>query len=123
MTSPADRQNDAIALGEFIATLEGKHVKVSQAISWRPGTDFERHSTVHMQFVTLVERTSWAMSGGHFMLYGKDGSSYAVGTTKLEKVQITGGRARILELYGNEAERLSTLEVIDGNAYRHLCSY
>jgi len=116
MTTPADRRNDAIALGEFIATLKGKPVRVSQAISWRSGTDFERHSTVHARFVMLVARTSWAMSGGHYMLYGKDGSFYAVGTTKLKEVQITDGRARILELYGNEAERLSTVEVIEGNA-------
>ncbi len=116
MTSPATRQKDTIALGEFIETLNGKLVRVSQAISWRPGTDFERHSTVHVRFSFRVKSTTWAMSGGHFMLYGEDDSLYSVGTTKLQHLELTDSRATITELYDSGAERQSIIEVVDTNA-------
>lgn len=116
MTSPATRQKDAIALGEFIETLNGKLLRVSQAISWRPGSDFERHSTVHARFSFRVKSTTWAMSGGHYMLYGEDDSLYSVGTTNLQHLELTENRATITELYDGGAERRSILEVIEANA-------
>jgi hypothetical protein len=109
---PSIQAENAIALGEFIESLKGKTVQVSQAISWRPGTDFERHSTVWSQLTIQVEKTLWAMSGGHYMLFGTHKMSYGIGTSKLFCVQISADEAVVVERYGDEAERRSSIKVV-----------
>lgn len=54
------------------------------------------------------------MSGGHFMLFGQNETSYGIGTSKLFSVEISAGGAVIVERYGDEAERQSTLRVVFG---------
>lgn len=103
---------NAIALGEFVESLKGKTVQISQAISWRPGTDFERHSTVCSQFSFQVETTLWSMSGGHYVLFGAHEISYGIGTSKLLSVQIFPEEAIAIERYGDEAERRSSVKVL-----------
>lgn len=103
---------NAILLGEFIESLNGKFVQISQAISWRPGTDFERHSTVHVRFSFRVEKTMWAMSGGHYTLFGDNDITYGIGTSKLRSVCFSANEAIVIEQYGNEAERRSTILVL-----------
>lgn len=103
---------NAIALGEFIESLNGKTVQISQAISWRPGTDFERHSSVHVRFSFRVEKSMWTMSGGHYILFGESDISYGIGTSKLFGVEISANDAVVIERYGDEAERQSTIKVL-----------
>ncbi|MTW11094.1 hypothetical protein GM658_10815 [Pseudoduganella eburnea] len=102
----------AIALGDFVESLNGKSVQISQAISWRPGTGFEHHSTVHSRFIFQVELTLWSMSGGHYMLFGAHEISYGIGTNKLFSVQISPDEAIVIERYGDEAERRSSIKVV-----------
>lgn len=108
----SNQVKNAIALGEFIESLVGKTVQISQAISWRPGTNFERHSTVRTRFSFQVERIMWAMSGGHYMLFGVNDISYGIGTSKLFSVEISANEAVILERYGDQAERQSSVRII-----------
>lgn len=108
----SNQVKNAIALGEFVESLEGETVKVSEVISWRPGTDFERHSSVHTQFSFQVERTMWAMSGGHYMLFGGNDTSYGIGTSKLFSVEISADEAVIIERYGDQAERQSSVRIV-----------
>ncbi|WP_282273219.1 hypothetical protein [Stenotrophomonas sp. PS02298] len=117
MSHPSNRVKQAIGLGEFLESLEGKTVQVSQLLSWRPGSDFERHSTVHIRLSFRVKSVTWAMSGGHFTLWADDDiTSYGIGTTMLEEFTLTGDTAAVTELYGTGAERRSVIEVAAGAA-------
>lgn len=106
----------AIALGEFIETLKGKRVRVIQLISWRPGSGFERHSTVRSDLSFLVTDTMWVMSGGHYVLYGEKEFQYSIGTTMLRGLQVVGNKVEATEIYGDGAERRSTVEVVEEDA-------
>lgn len=108
----ANQVRNAIAIGEFVESLAGKMVRIAEAISWRPGTDFERHSTVHNQFSFSVDNTMWTMSGGHFVLMGGSDTSYSIGTRKLFSVDISAGEAVIIERYGEQAERRSHIRIL-----------
>jgi hypothetical protein len=113
---PDNAAKQAIALGEFIETLKGKRIRAIELISWRVGCGFERHSTVRSQCTFLVASTMWAMSGGHYILYGENDVQYSIGTTKLHTLEIVGGQATATEIYGNEAERRTILEVLEADA-------
>jgi predicted heme/steroid binding protein len=108
----SNQTKNAIALGEFIELLTGKIVQISQAISWRPGTDFERHSSVHARFSFRVKKSMWAMSGGHYTLFGGNDISYGIGTSKLFSVEISADEAVVVERYGDEAERQSAIKIL-----------
>ncbi len=58
----------------------------------------------------------WAMSGGHYTLFGEDDTSYAIGTSKLFSLEISANGAVVIERYGDEAERQSTIRVLAINA-------
>jgi hypothetical protein len=113
---PDSATKQAIALGEFVETLKGKRIRAIELISWRVGSDFERHSTVRSQSTFLVTGTMWAMSGGHYILHGENDVQYSIGTTKLHTLEIAGGQATATEVYGNEAERRTILQVLEADA-------
>jgi hypothetical protein len=108
----SNQVENAIALGEFIESLNGKTIQISQAISWRPGTGFKRHSSVHAEFSFRVEKSMWTLSGGHYMLFGGNDVSYGIGTSKLFSIELSANEAVIIERYGDEAERQSRIHVL-----------
>ena len=116
MSNPGNRVEKAMALGEFVESLEGKVVRISQLISWRPGSDFERHSSILVRLSFRVEKASWAISGGHFTLRDDGDTVYSFGTTMLQDFEINGDTATITELYGTGAERRSIVQVVAGAA-------
>jgi hypothetical protein len=112
MNHPGNRVKQAIALGEFLESLEGRTVRISQLLSWRPGSDFERHSAVHVHLSFRVEKVTWAMSGGHFSLWADDGdTSYGIGTKMLRDFVRSEDTATITELYGTGAERRTVIRL------------
>jgi hypothetical protein len=92
--------------------LRGKHVHVTQLLSWRPGTGFERHSTVRSEFSLYVAQTMWQMSGGHYVIYGQREFQYSIGTSKLHTIEIETNQLIATELFGTEAERRSTVTIL-----------
>jgi len=107
-----DTASKAIALGEWVERLQGNLVRVTEAISWRPGTDFERHSSALVSFDFVVSKTMWQMSGGHYVLYGPNETCFMIGTTKLVEADLTPQKASIIERFGNDAERRSVVQIL-----------
>lgn len=102
----------SIALGEALERFAGKIVVISEEISCRVGTGFERHSTTRSALSFEVRRVGWLMSGGHFVINGADGvSEYQIGTKCLIDVLVADNRVSCVERYGEEAERRSTLSL------------
>ncbi|WNH49198.1 hypothetical protein PDM28_02375 [Stenotrophomonas aracearum] len=114
MTDPASRLRQEIALGEFLASLEGKLVRVTQTLSSRSGADVAKRSATQVRFRFRVKTSFLAMTGGrHFTLYGDDGdTAYAFNPAFLSDFAHSGDGATITESYGSDAERGTTLEVL-----------
>lgn len=58
----------------------------------------------------------WAMSGGHYTLFGGNNISYGIGTAKLFSVEVFANQAIVVERYCDEAERQSTIQVLTVDA-------
>lgn len=107
--SAEDSKARAIALGEFVQSLDGSHIQVVESISWRLGAGFERHSTIQNRFEFVVQSTMWTMSGGHYVLYGPGDTMLMLGTTKLAEFTVEDGVGTALEIFGSEAERMTVI--------------
>lgn len=110
---PAMNATERIAavteLGSRLEALRGKKLNIVELVSWRPGSGFERHSTVKVEFSFMVEDVAWQMSGGHFTLRGRHEECFMVGTTCMSFCSFEAASIVVEERYGDGAERRCTI--------------
>lgn len=112
MTTPTNRILLIEQLGEFLQSLEGHFIQVTESLSHDISRGHDRHCSTRTSFQFGVERVMWTISGGNFMVLGKEPFQYSISTGQLHSVTITDGEAIVGERFESKTERMSTLNVI-----------
>ena len=98
-------------LGQFLESLEGKLIRVTESISIDKQRGFDRHTTTVSYFEFKVLHSGWQMSGGHLHVYG-DSAKYAIFSNALESVKVIEGGVTVIEMLAQNALRKTEFTVL-----------